>query len=83
MKWLKQIFKKECRHLFFPEGHPPIGQRCSLCGHFNSLADLGIKPLPFRRPDLVDNPMFDMWVEVHGLESARKAFGLYEEDPHT
>ena len=36
-----------------------------------------------RRDDPVDNPMFAMWAEVHGLESARKAFGLYEEDPHT
>lgn len=33
------------------------------------------------RPDPTDNPAFTVYAQVHGLEAARAAFGLWEEDP--
>jgi hypothetical protein len=34
------------------------------------------------RPDPVGNQAFDTWAQFNGLESARRAFGLYEEDEY-
>lgn len=35
-----RLIRKECRHLYFPVGDPPIGQECRLCGKFNMLEDI-------------------------------------------
>lgn len=42
----KMIRDDKCEHMYYPEygiENKPIGQRCRLCGKFNSLEDLGIK----------------------------------------
>lgn len=35
-----------------------------------------------KQPDPVGNEAFDFYAKMHGIESARAAFGLWEDDPH-